>query len=76
MTLDALRAGTAPSFEDADSRLVYDFAATFFATRDIPDALFDSCVAHFGRRTVVELAGVLGYYSGLAILLRIFRVKA
>jgi 4-carboxymuconolactone decarboxylase len=72
----ALRAGTAPSFEDADSRLVYDFAATFFAVRDIPDDLFDSCVAHFGRRAVVELAGVLGYYSGLAILLRIFRVKA
>jgi hypothetical protein len=37
--------------------------------------LFDKCVARFGRRKMVELAGVLGYYSGLAILLRIFRVK-
>jgi 4-carboxymuconolactone decarboxylase len=71
----ALRDGATPQFDEADSKLVYEFAASFFATRDVPDALFDSCVARFGRRKIVELAGVLGYYSGLAILLRIFRVK-
>ena len=74
--IEALRNGKFPEFDDADSKLVYDFATTFFSARDIPDALFDRAVKQFGRRAVVELAGVLGYYSSLAILLRIFRVPA
>jgi 4-carboxymuconolactone decarboxylase len=62
--------------EDAESQLLYEFATTFFRTNDVPDALFERAVAQFGRKGVVELAGVLGYYSNLAILLRIFRVPA
>jgi 4-carboxymuconolactone decarboxylase len=73
--IDALRDGKTPPLEDDDSRLIYEFATTFYATRDVPDRLFADVVARFGRRRVVELAGVLGYYSGLAMLLRIFRVS-
>jgi 4-carboxymuconolactone decarboxylase len=72
----ALQAGKPPRFDDADSQLLHEFATSFFETRDVPDALFDKAVAQFGRRRVVELTGVLGYYSGLAMLLRIFRVPA
>ena len=72
----AVKAGETPRFDDADSQLLYEFATSFFETRDVPEALFDKAVAQFGRRRVVELAGVLGYYSGLAMLLRIFRVPA
>jgi 4-carboxymuconolactone decarboxylase len=73
--VDALREGKTPSFDDDDSRLIHQFASVFYATRDVPDGLFEEAVARFGRRRVVELAGVLGYYSGLAMLLRIFRVS-
>ena len=72
--IDALRSGTPPSFADDDSRLIHAFATAFYTARDVPDALFEEAVARFGRRRVVELAGLLGYYSGLAMLLRIFRV--
>jgi 4-carboxymuconolactone decarboxylase len=74
--IDALRDGKTPSFEDDESRLIHAFATTFYATHDVPDDLFGEALARFGRRRVVELAGVLGYYSGLAMLLRIFRVAA
>jgi 4-carboxymuconolactone decarboxylase len=74
--IDALRLRQHPKFDDAESQLLYDFATTFFSTNDVPDALFERAVAQFGRKGVVELAGVLGYYSNLAILLRIFRVPA
>lgn len=72
----AIRDNKTPQFEDAASQTVYEFATEFYRTRDVPDALFERAVAQFGRPRVVELAGVLGYYSGLAILLRIFRVPA
>jgi 4-carboxymuconolactone decarboxylase len=73
--IDAVRDGKRPPFDDDDSRLVYEFATVFYATKDIPDRLFDEAVARFGRRRVVELTGLLGYYSGLAMLLRVFRVS-
>jgi len=74
-TITALRNGTNPQLDDPDSKLVYDFATTFFATRDIPNSLFDEAVARFGRPRVTELVGVLGYYSMLAILMRVFRIE-
>jgi len=74
--IEDLRAHRAPDLTDPDAKLVYEFAASFFATRDVPDALFEKAIAQFGRRGVVEMAGILGYYSSLAILLRVFRVPA
>lgn len=74
--IDTLRAGKTPVFDDDESRLIHAFSTTFYAKHDVSDALFEEAVARFGRRRVVELAGVLGYYSGLAMLLRIFRVAA
>jgi len=74
--IDALRAGKTPTFEDDESRLIHAFATAFYAKHDVPDPLFEEAMTRFGRRRVVELAGVLGYYSGLAMLLRIFRVSA
>ena len=70
----AIRERRKPQLADDESQLIYDFATTFFATNEIPDDLFEESVNRFGRQRVVELAGILGYYSGLAILLRIFRV--
>jgi 4-carboxymuconolactone decarboxylase len=47
-----------------------------YSNRDVPDSVFNEAVARFGRPRVIEFAGVLGYYSMLAILMRIFRVTA
>jgi len=74
--IDALREHKTPPLNDPDSKLIYDFATTFYASNDVPDALFNEAVARFGRRRIVELTGLLGYYSGLAMLLRVFRVAA
>src|SRR2546423_4897805 len=60
--IDAIRAHKKPNFDDPEMKLIYDFATTFFAKNDVPDPLFDEAVATFGKRCVVELAGVLGYY--------------
>ena len=74
--IDALWAHTRPELGDPQSELLFDFATAVYETHDVPDSLFERAVAQFGRKGVVELASVLGYYSSLAILLRIFRVPA
>ena len=63
-----------PVFGDPEAELVYDFSTEFFRLNDVSDALFASAVERFGRATTVELAGILGYYSMLAIAIRIFRL--
>jgi 4-carboxymuconolactone decarboxylase len=70
----AIAAGTSPQLS-GDDALIHDFAHTFYTQRDVPEPLYDDAVARFGMRTVVELGSILGYYSMLAIVLRIFRVK-
>lgn len=70
----AIEGGTRPAVT-GDDAVVYDFASEFFANRDVPDAVFGLAVARFGQKTVVELASILGYYSMLAIVMGIFRVR-
>lgn len=70
----AIEAGQRPDFDDPDDALVHDFASEFFRENDVSDALFERAVERFGRATVVELAGLLGYYSMLAVAIRIFRL--
>lgn len=72
--IEALAQKRRPDFSDPDAALVHDFAAALYRDRDVPDELFDAATARFGRRTVVELTGLLGYYSLLAIAIRAFRV--
>src|SRR5258708_4025285 len=50
VVIAALRGRETPRFVDADSQLLYEFATSFFETRDVPDALFDNAIAQFGRR--------------------------
>jgi 4-carboxymuconolactone decarboxylase len=70
----AIKEKKVPVFDDEDSKLLYDIATTYFAANDVPDTLFEAAVKRWGQARTVELAGILGYYSGLAMLLRIFRV--
>jgi 4-carboxymuconolactone decarboxylase len=74
-TITAIRDGKVPELDDPGSKLIYEFATTFYANREVPDALFGEAVAHFGRQRVVEFVGVLGYYSMLAVFMRVFRVQ-
>ncbi len=73
-TIAAIAAGKQPVIE-GDAALVHDFATNFYRTNDVSDELFDRAVERFGKRTVVELTSILGYYSMLAILLKVFRVR-
>jgi 4-carboxymuconolactone decarboxylase len=71
----AIESNRRPAFTDSNAELIYDFATEFFRTHEVSDALFERAVDHFGRATTVELAGILGYYSMLAIAIRIFRLR-
>jgi alkylhydroperoxidase family enzyme len=72
--LDTLRAGRRPGLADPRERVVYEVARTLAVQEDLDDARYEEAVAVLGRPLLVELVTLVGYYTALALQLRVFRV--
>jgi 4-carboxymuconolactone decarboxylase len=84
---EALKAGLAPQIindiaarkrpecSDRKEQVVYDFATALIETRSVPADIYDAAVAALSERTVVELVGVLGYYTLVAMTLNTFEIE-
>lgn len=73
--VEAIRTGREPEFDDAEEAVVYRFARTAIETRGIPDDLYAEAEATLGTGRLVDLVGVLGYYSLISLTLNIFRIS-
>lgn len=72
--IDAIAAERPPPFAGDDERLVYEFAHAVHERHRVPDELYRASVAALGERTVVELVGILGYYTLVAMTLNTFEL--
>ncbi len=72
--LEALRTGTVPQFVAADEQVVYQFAHELLTTRRVSQPTWDEAQALLGMRTVVDLVGVLGYYSLISMTINAFEI--
>lgn len=69
--VEALVAGTRPPSMDRDEQIIYDFSTELLNHKQVSDATFKSAAEAFGERGVVDLVGVLGYYSLVSMILNI-----
>ena len=74
--IEALRAGTDPGFADEPERVAYSVVRSLVGPADLSDQEYDLAVRTLGEQALVELSTLVGYYSTLALQLRIFRVDA
>ncbi len=65
-----------PRSTDPDDALIHDFAVELYESRRVSDATYDRAVDRFGHVTVVNLVGLLGYYSLVAMTLNAFGMRA
>lgn len=72
--IDAIARRTTPPFADAAARVVHDYALTLHTTHTIPPDLHADAVAALGEQGVVELVGLLGYYTLVAMTLNAFDI--
>jgi 4-carboxymuconolactone decarboxylase len=72
--IDAIAARRAPSFSDPDDHIVYDFCRDYFADHRVDDATYDRVVKRWGDKGIVDLAGLIGYYSFVSVTLNTFEV--
>jgi 4-carboxymuconolactone decarboxylase len=84
----ALEAGLAPHIADAiaDGRrpddmgeevaAAYDFAMELLQTKRVSDATYARAQRCFGEQGIIDLVGVCGYYSFLAMMMNVARTPA
>jgi 4-carboxymuconolactone decarboxylase len=68
-TIDAIAAGAAPPRLDHDEAVVHALCSELQATQAVSDATFERARACFGDQGVVDLLGLCGYYTLLAMVM-------
>jgi 4-carboxymuconolactone decarboxylase len=68
-TVDAIAAGEVPTLEAEDERVVFAFARQTLRHRRVDDPTWARALALFGEQGVVDLMGVVGYYTMLSFVM-------
>ena len=71
--IDALAEGRRPSPLGEDESLVYDFFHQLQRTHTVSDPTYAAAVARFGEQGTIDLIGLIGYYSMLAMIMNVAR---
>lgn len=72
-TIAAIAEGRRPAAMAADEADVYDFLDELIRCKTVSDPTYARVKARFGERGVIDLVGIHGYYSLLAMVLNVSR---
>lgn len=75
-TIDAIAARRRPLAMDAEESAVHDFCVALHTHKRVPDREYESALALFGEHGVVDLVGINGYYSFLAMVMNAAQTPA
>ena len=75
--VNAIREGRRPTGMSDDQTLVYDFCTEALRTQGaVSDALYKRAVDRFGENGMIEIVGVMGYYSFQGLVLNVARTPS
>lgn len=73
-TVRDLKAGRVPKKAPKDERAIYAFVQELYQTRRVSDATYKKVHGFLDDAAMVELVGILGYYSLISMTLNVFRM--
>jgi 4-carboxymuconolactone decarboxylase len=73
---DAIGEGRRPPNMAADETAAYDFAIELHHRKGVSDATYARALVVFGECGIVDLTGICGYYSLLAMMMNVARTPA
>ncbi len=73
--IEAIRMGQEPPLGDEASRAVHAVARELHDQRRLSDATYARATAALGERGLVDLIGILGYYTLISMTLNAFEVE-
>jgi 4-carboxymuconolactone decarboxylase len=71
--LKAMSEGRRPVGMDPDEELAYDFSTELHQNESVSDATYERAVKRFGEQGVIDMVGLRGYYSMLAMIMNVAR---
>ena len=74
--IDAVRAGALPPLPEPDQAIVYAFATELLARHAVSQDTFQQARDRFGDEGIVDLIGILGYYTLIAMTIAAFDIEA
>ena len=72
----AIREGRIPEGMSRDEQILYNFATELLHNKRVSDASFSEVEKRFGKPAVVDLVGIIGYYTFDAMMLNTAQFKA
>ena len=75
-TVDALRAGIRPATMSDDEALVHDFVTELVERQGVSDGLYRDAVSRLGEHGVLDLIGLIGYFTTISMVLNVARTPA
>ncbi len=75
-TLAAIADGRRPASMAADEALAHDFAEEVLRNHGVSPATYAAAVARFGERGVIDMLGVLGYFTTVSMALNVAHTPA
>jgi len=73
-TVEAIRRGEDPNFVRDDEAAVHDFSRELHTKRKVGDATYRRAVQILGSDRVVDLVGLLGYYTLISMTINVFEI--
>ena len=74
-SMDAIKAGEIPDLPDAREKAVYDLCQIAMAPGGGSDEVYDRAAERLGRDGLAEVLALLGYYSAVAMAMKLHRVR-
>lgn len=71
--LDALAEGRRPAGMADDEAIAYDFCDELFRNHGVSDATYRSAVDRFGEQGVIDLTGLIGYFTTVSMIMNVAR---
>lgn len=75
-TIDAIALRQCPTGMSDDEALVHDFCVELHQRKQVSDRTYASALERFGEHGVVDLMGINGYYTFLAMVMNAARTDA
>ncbi|HTH98478.1 MAG TPA: carboxymuconolactone decarboxylase family protein [Stellaceae bacterium] len=72
--VETIKARHRPDSADAETLLVYDFTTQALQNHDIADETYARALARFGEAGIVDLIGIVGYFSFACMIFNLTRM--
>jgi 4-carboxymuconolactone decarboxylase len=73
--IDAIAAGRRPTGMNEDQEICYDFTIELQRSKRVSDATYARALKRFGETGILDIAGINGYYTNLAMILNTTRFQ-